>query len=121
VSERSHTKLEVWRRSISMVAQVYRITKDYPTEERYGLMSQMRRAAVSVPSNIAEGAARKSTKEYVRFLYNARGSLSELDAQIEISRNLGYLKKEKYKCIIDELNEISRMLSGLINSLGRRK
>ncbi|MBI4057380.1 MAG: four helix bundle protein [Elusimicrobia bacterium] len=120
MSERPHAKLEVWKRSIQWVSKVYRHTRDFPSQETYGLTSQMRRAATSIPLNIAEGAARKSVKEYLQFLYIARGSVSELDACLEISLNLGYLSKDNYNELLEELNEISRMLSGLVASLSNK-
>lgn len=121
MSERAHTKLEVWKKAVELVTEIYRLTNKYPQSERYGLMSQMKRAAVSVPSNIAEGVARKTTNEYIQFVYMVRGSASELDTQIEISKNLGYIEEEKYREIISELNRISRMLSGLIRALGEKE
>ncbi|MGJ4802799.1 four helix bundle protein [Luteimonas sp. SDU82] len=87
---RPHERLDVWRDAMLLVEEVYRATSRFPAEERLGLTAQMRRSAVSVPSNIAEGAARRSTSEYLRFLSIARGSLSELATQIEISRRLGF-------------------------------
>ena len=121
MSERPHAKLEVWKRSVKLVTEVYKFTGHYPQEERYGLVTQMRRSAVSIPSNIAEGVARKTTKEYIQFLYISKGSLSELDTQLEISKNLGYVNPTNYKGMIDELNEISRMLSGLIRVLKKKE
>jgi four helix bundle protein len=87
--ERPHERLEVWVDAMALVEQVYRITARFPDTERFGLTSQMRRSAVSVPSNIAEGAARRSTVELLRFLSIARGSLAELDTQLQISIRLG--------------------------------
>ncbi len=86
----THENLDIWKQSIDFVSSVYLSTKDYPYEEKYGLVSQMRRAAISIPSNIAEGAARKTDKEFVQFLHIALGSLSELDTQLIISENLGF-------------------------------
>ncbi|HEU4664889.1 MAG TPA: four helix bundle protein [Dokdonella sp.] len=87
-AKRPHERLDVWQDAMSLVEAVYRLTARFPENERFGLVSQMRRAAVSVPSNIAEGAARRSTLEYLRFLSIARGSLSELDTQIQIAARL---------------------------------
>ena len=88
--QRPHERLDVWRDAMLLVEAVYRITSLFPQSERLGLTQQMRRAAVSVPSNIAEGAARRSTSEYIRFLSMARGSLSELDTQLQLAERLGF-------------------------------
>jgi len=117
MSEKPHRRLLVWQRAMSLVERIYAETRKFPALERYGLMLQMRRAAVSIPSNIAEGAARRTRKEYVQFLHTARGSLSELDTQLEIAVRLGYVASQVGKDIQTELAEISKMLSGLINSL----
>ncbi|MGX5729024.1 four helix bundle protein [Pseudoxanthomonas beigongshangi] len=90
--QRPHERLEVWRDAMALVESIYRITSPFPDSERYGLTMQLRRAAVSVPSNIAEGAARRSTAEYLRFLSMARGSLAEISTQIEIARRLGHME-----------------------------
>lgn len=121
MSERAHAQLRVWRKAIEFVSMVYQETRAFPKEETYGLVSQMRRAAMSIPSNIAEGAARHTTKEYVQFLYASRGSLSELDTQIEIAYRLKYLSQKKHKEMLDEINQISRMLSGLIKAVARKQ
>ena len=86
-----HHKLVVWKRSLVFVTQMYRMTAQFPSEERFGLVSQMRHAAVSIPSNIAEGAARNTRKEFTNFLYIAQGSASELETQMFISRELGFV------------------------------
>ena len=86
----THENLEIWKLSIDFVTKIYSYTKVFPSEEKFGLVSQMRRAAVSIPSNIAEGAARKSDKEYLQFLYISLGSIAEIDTQLIISNNLGY-------------------------------
>ena len=88
---KTHKDLEIWQKGIDLVTKVYKITRDFPKEEMYGLASQMRRAAISYPSNVAEGAARNSKSEYIRYIYIALGSLSELETQIIISKNLGYI------------------------------
>jgi four helix bundle protein len=113
----THKDIEVWKRSLQFVTLIYAITKLYPRDEVYGLVSQIRRSAVSIPSNIAEGAARKSKIEFRQFLYIALGSAAELETQIRISNNLGYVDQEKCKEFIEELNAISRMLQGLNKSL----
>ena len=85
-----HKKLEAWKKAIEFTARIYRLTENLPESEKFGLTAQMRRAAVSVASNIAEGAARNTKKEFTRFLHTAQGSLSELDTQVIICRELGY-------------------------------
>lgn len=111
---KSHKDLDVWKRSVELVTSIYTITKNYPQNEVYGLTNQIRRAAVSIPSNIAEGAARKNPKEFIQFLYIALGSLSELETQIIISYNLSYLQQIQFNLMEKELSEIRRMLLGLI-------
>ena len=108
-----HTDLDVWKKSMDLTEHIYRATKEYPRIEQYTIVSQMRRAALSVPSNIAEGAARRTTKDYIRFLYIALGSISELETQCLISQRLDYYD---YSCINDLFN-IKRMLNSLIKSL----
>jgi four helix bundle protein len=87
---KTHKDLEIWQKGVDLVTKIYEITKNFPKEEIYGLTSQMRRAAISYPSNIAEGAARNSLKEYIRFLYISQASLSELETHLIISKNLNY-------------------------------
>ena len=101
---------------MKLVIQVYKATKNFPKHEQYGLISQMRRSVISIPSNIAEGHGRNSDKEIVRFLDIARGSIFELDTQIEISRQLHFLNTQEFNIIFNLLDETSRMLSGLRNS-----
>jgi len=88
---KTHKDLEIWKKGIDLVMEIYKSTKNFPDEEKYGLVSQMRRAAVSYPSNISEGAARNSNAEYIRYVYMALGSLSELETQTIISGKLGYI------------------------------
>lgn len=111
-----HKKLNVWNKAIEFVTKIYRITESFPDNEKYVLVPQIRRSAISIPSNIAEGAGRASKKEFVQFLSIAQGSTSELETQLIISNNLGFIKKEDMR-LIDELDEISRMIIGLIKSL----
>ncbi|MGQ0501145.1 MAG: four helix bundle protein [Panacagrimonas sp.] len=112
---RKHEELDVWQDAMLLVEAIYRATAALPDHERFGLCSQMRRAAVSTPSNIAEGAARQSTLEFLRFLYMARGSLSELDTQVRIARRLNYLEANAE---LDEiLDRTLARLGGLIRSL----
>uniref|UniRef100_A0A7C4Y4E2 Four helix bundle protein n=1 Tax=candidate division WOR-3 bacterium TaxID=2052148 RepID=A0A7C4Y4E2_UNCW3 len=112
-----HKKLDIWGKSIRFVTLLYKKLQKFPNEEQFGLSMQLKRAAISIPSNIAEGAARKSKKDYVHYLYIARGSISEVDAQLEIARELGFLNDEDYKELQGILDELSKMLNGLINSL----
>jgi len=93
--EKPHKNLDVWNLAIELVAEVYKITKLLPQEERYNLVNQMKRAAISIPSNIAEGAARNTKKEFINFLHISQGSLSELDTHLEITKRLKYLSEEK--------------------------
>ncbi len=113
---RPHKKLEVWKKAIEFVTRIYKVTESFPNSEKFGLISQIRRSAVSIPSNISEGAARNSKKEFVQFLSFAQGSTSELETQLIISDNLGFLRKEDLS-LLDELDEISRMIIGLIRTL----
>jgi len=110
-------KLIVFQKAHELALQIYKDTKGFPKEEMYGLTSQIRRAAVSVPSNIAEGKARGSRKENERFLLIARGSLEELKYQVLLARDLGYLEKEKYQKLSELAEDVSKMLNGLIKSL----
>ena len=116
--KRSHHRLEAWKRALEFVKTVYTTTSTFPKTELYGLTSQMRRAAVSIPSNIAEGAARETTPEFLRFLYIARGSLAELETQILIARDLNYLVD--ITIVMNELERVSGLLNGLIRSLKSR-
>ena len=115
--DKPHKNLNVWKKAVELSILVYKITETFPKSELYGLSSQMRRAAVSVPSNIAEGAARKGSKEFDYFLNISRGSLSELDTQVEIARGLGYLKDAKIEKLEQLMTEVDRMLYGLSKSL----
>ena len=113
---KSHKDLDVWQAAVNLATQVYKLTTKYPKEEIYGLVSQMRRSSISIASNIAEGAARASNKEFIQFLYIALGSASELDTQIEISKQIGYSQKGLDK-IQEQLTIISKMIQGLIRSV----
>ena len=111
----SHKDLIVWQRAMQLVLDVYRCTKVFPREETYGLTSQMRRAAVSIPSNIAEGKGRYSRKELTQFLLHARGSLLELETQIEIARALEYLASEEAEALARRSSEVGRLLNGMLD------
>ncbi len=121
---KGHHKLKVWNKSIRMVTSIYKLTESFPSHELYSLTSQIRRSAISIPSNIAEGAARNSTREYVNFLSISQGSCSELETQLIIAKNLEYGAADKssnnIETIFEELNEISRMLTGLKKSLRKK-
>ena len=116
----SYQELNVWKRSVALATELYRITGRFPDTERYGLSSQIRRAAVSIAANIAEGWGRGSTREYVQFLTIARGSLLELETHFIIARNLEFLKSEDFGMASSELKELGKMLNGLIRSLRSR-
>ncbi len=111
----TYEDLAVWRRAMDLVLQVYRGTASFPRQELYGLTSQMRRSAVSVPSNIAEGKGGYSRKELLQFLFCARGSLLELRTQITIAQELGFLENAQGETLTDLACEIGRLLNGLIN------
>lgn len=116
---KTHEDLLVWRKSIDFVVKLYKLTKTFPENEKYGLTNQMRRAAVSISSNIAEGAARGSDKEFVRFLYMSRASAVEIETQLIIAENLGFI--QHYDSVLrSDLNAISRMITSLINKIKER-
>jgi len=117
---RPHEKLDVWSKSIELVLAIYKDTDPFPKEEKFGLTSQLRRAAVSIPANIAEGAGRKPTKEFSHFLSNAQGSASEVETELLIAHRLGFLPKEKYLNLRKALDEIGRMLTGLSHHLDNK-
>jgi four helix bundle protein len=106
---------------MALALEVYRSTQTFPKTETYGLVSQLRRAAISIPSNIAEGQARLSTGEFRQFLGNARGSLMEVETQILLGRELGYLDRDESEGLLSTTAEIGRILNGLLNSLPSRK
>ncbi len=112
----THKDLKVWIKGIELVKQVYAVTKCFPKEELYGLVGQMRRCAVSIPSNIAEGYGRLSNKELVHFLYISLGSASELETQVIIAKELAYLNLEDFESLSLQINEVLKMLSSLIKS-----
>jgi four helix bundle protein len=105
--------LKVWARSHALVLEIYRLTKSFPNDERFGIVSQLRRAAASVPTNIAEGAKRRGKQDYARFLNIAEGSLAETEYLLILSRDLGYLPSEDSKMPLAEVSEIARMLNAL--------
>ncbi len=113
---RSHHRLIVWQKAVELAKTIYQLTSNFPKEETYGLVNQMRRSSVSVASNIAEGAGRISSAEKIKFFVIARGSLMELDTQIEIAAQLGYCLKQPVEDCRALLNSVSRLLNGLIAS-----
>jgi four helix bundle protein len=113
---KNYKELIVWKKSYSLCLDIYRISGKFPKEEKFTLVSQIRRSAVSVPSNIAEGYGRKTTADYIRFLYIAYGSLSELETQIMLSGDLNYLECSNFVDLKTEIAEVERMLKALIRS-----
>ena len=118
---KTHKNLEVWKKSIDFVVSLYQATKSFPSEEKFGLSSQLQRAAVSIPSNIAEGAARNYPKEFIQFLYISLASSAEIETQLIISEKLEYIKTEEYEKLTSELNTIAKMIQGLIKSIKNKQ
>ena len=114
---KTHKDLLVWKKSIDLVEQIYKFTKQFPKEELYGITNQMRRCAVSIPANIAEGSGRKNKAEFIQFLHIALGSASELETHLLISQRLGFLSSNSYDEIMNALNVRIKSSVGLINSL----
>ena len=108
-----HKDLIAWQKGMDLVTDIYRVTRNFPKDERFGLISQLRRAAVSVPSNLAEGYARNSRNELHHFVGQARGSLSEVETQLELSRRLGYLQADIASTLLEKVAEVARILTGL--------
>ncbi len=117
---KSYKDLIVWQKSMDLVEMIYQVTKSFPKDEQYGLTNQLRRAAVSVPSNIAEGQARNSTPEFGNFLSIARGSLAEVETQLMIAERLGYIQPEKLREILELQIEINKMTNSLMSKLVTR-
>ncbi len=114
---KSYRDLQVWQRGKRFAVQIYQVTKSFPPQEQYGLSDQMRRAAVSIPSNIAEGHIRRSNKVFANYLDIALGSAAELDTQIEIAAAVGYLSQTDSQQIAQELQEIMKMIRGLLKAV----
>jgi four helix bundle protein len=114
---KSYRDLIVWQKSMTMVTAVYEQTRKFPADEMYGLTAQIRRASVSIPSNIAEGYSRNSSADYVRYLRIACGSLYEVRTQLEIATHLGYMKQSAFQSLEVGLNEIEKMLSSMIRRI----
>ena len=117
----NYKELDVWKRSVAFTTEVYRLTARFPETERFGLSSQIRRAAISVPANIAEGWGRGSTREYVQFLTVARGSLMELETHLIVGCNLTFLTQDELRMASKAIEETGKMLNGLIGALKSRK
>lgn len=116
----SYRDLKVWQKGMDLLVAVYKATDTFPKKELYGLSSQLQRAAVSIPSNLAEGSSRRSTKEFLRFINIATGSLSELETQLIAANRLTYISQNELDTLLNFTDEISRMLQGLYNSLERK-
>jgi len=117
---RTFRDLLIWQKSIKLVTQIYEVTKIFPKEEAFGLTSQMRRCAVSIPSNIAEGHGRNSTRDYLRFFQIATGSLYELQTQLVIANNLSFFSEEAFISLEENAREIERMLSSFVRKLSHK-
>ena len=116
----TYKDLIVWQKSMELVSDVYSISKTFPVEEKFGIVSQLNRAAVSIPSNIAEGWGRETSKNYSQFLRISRGSLMELETLIIISKNLGFIEKEKQELISNRIEEVGKILQGLIKGIQQK-
>jgi four helix bundle protein len=114
---KSHRDLIAWKKAIDLTVDVYRVTKAFPSDERFGLTSQIRRASSSVPANIAEGQGRRSKREFVQFLSHARGSLLELDSHLELALRLEYIDKLNFSGLREQVDEVGRVINGLVRSL----
>jgi len=119
MSQSGYKDLIAWQKGMELVAAIYDATDGFPPQEQFGLVSQLRRAAISVPSNIAEGKAHYSNRDFVRFLRHARGSLAEIETQVLIAQQRRYLPATTTAELAQQLDELGRILSGLINSLSR--
>jgi four helix bundle protein len=120
MSAKGYQDLEVWQKAMDLVVRCYQVTKDFPKTEVYGLTSQLQRAAVSIPTNIAEGRERKYSKEFIKHLSIAYSSLAELETHIQIAQRLDYISTEKTQSLLEKTAEIGRMLNGLRKSLEKR-
>ena len=114
----SYRDLEVWQKGIDLATQIYLTTRDFPKEEQFGLTHQLRKAAVSIPSNIAEGQARRTAKDFIHFCYISKGSTAEIDTQLTIAKRIEFIQADVADSLIEETLRISKMTQGLINSLG---
>jgi len=117
----SHRELKIWQISLDLTESLYRLSADWPKHEQYGLTNQIRRAAVSVSANVAEGAGRRSTGEFIQFVGIARGSLAEVETLLIIARRLDYIEEALYRALLRDVLELGRMATGLIQALEQRK
>lgn len=115
MSYKNYTELDVWLKSRALANHIFKITQKFPKEELYGLVSQMRRCAVSVPSNIAEGCGRNHTKDSIQFFYTSRGSIYELETQVFLSFDQKYISEEELKLSLDLVTECKKLINGFIN------
>jgi len=113
----NYRDLKVWQMAMKLTEDIYRTTESFPARETYALANQLQRAAVSIPSNIAEGHARSSTKDYLRFISISQGSLAEAETQLELAHRLGYIPQAALLCLQEQTNELGRMLHGLRSAL----
>jgi len=113
----SYLDLQVWQKAMDLVIDCYQLTENFPKSENYGLSSQLQRAAVSIPANIAEGQARQHSKEFLQHLSITYGSLAELETHIQIAQRLGYIEKEQLVQLLEKTGEIGRMINGLRRSI----
>ena len=118
---KNYKELKVWQKSYQLCLEIYRITAKFPKEERYGLTSQIRRAVVSIPSNIAEGYGRKTTLDYIRMLYISYGSVCELETQVLLAEDLDLIEKVRWEPLNKDIAQIERMLKALIKSLENKR
>ncbi|MDP2265804.1 MAG: four helix bundle protein [Thiobacillus sp.] len=116
----NYRDLKVWQMAMTLTENIYLATQSFPPRETYALANQFQRAAVSIPSNIAEGHARSSTKDYMRFVSISQGSLAEAETQLELAHRLGYIPQSELLCLLEQTNEVGRMLHGLRNALAAK-
>jgi four helix bundle protein len=116
----SYKDLIVWQKSIALVTEIYKLTKTFPAEEKFGIVNQLNRAVVSIPANIAEGWGRESSKNYLQFLRISRGSLMETETLLVISKNLNYIDDENFRMISEKLDETGKILQGLIKGVQQK-
>lgn len=116
----NYRDLKVWQMAMKLTEDIYRTTESFPSRETYALANHLQRAAVSIPSNIAEGHARNSTKDYLRFISISQGSLAEAETQLELAHRLGYIPQAELLCLLEQTNEVGRMLHGLRSALAAK-